>query len=67
MLDLIRMPSKDELAKLSSAELRDCVQVAFYQWQEAKRKGYDTDESEKIFETYDFEHLRRLGRFEKLL
>ena len=67
MLNLIRMPSKDELAKISTTELWDCVQVAFYQWQEAKRKGHDTDESEKIFEAYDFEHLRRLGRFEKLL
>ena len=67
MLNLIRMPSKDELAKLTSTELKDCVQVAFYQWQETKRKGRDADESEKIFEAYDYEHLRRLGRFEKLL
>jgi hypothetical protein len=61
------MPSKDELVKLSSTELKACVQVAFYQWQEAKRKGRDTKESEKIFEMYDYEHLRRLGRFKKLL
>jgi hypothetical protein len=61
------MPSKDELAKLSSTELKACVQVAFYQWQEAKRKGRDTKESEKIFEAYDYEHLNRLGRFKKLL
>jgi hypothetical protein len=67
MLNLIRMPTKDELAKLPSTELWDCVQVAFYQWQEAKRQGRDTNESEKIFEAYDYEHLRRLGRFEKLL
>jgi hypothetical protein len=61
------MPTKNELAKLSSTELKDCVQVAFYQWQEARRKGRDTKESEKIFEVYDYEHLRRLGRFTKLL
>ena len=67
MSNLIRMPSKDELAKLSAMELKDCVQVAFYQWQEAKRKGRDTKESEKIFEAYDYEHLNRLGRFKKLL
>ena len=67
MSNLIRMPSKDELAKLSSTELKECVQVAFYQWQEAKRKGRDTKESEKIFEAYDYEHLNRLGRFKKLL
>ena len=66
MSTLIRMPSKDELAKLSATELKDCVQVAFYQWQEAKRKGRDTKESEKIFEAYDYEHLKRSGTFKKL-
>jgi len=61
------MPSKDELFELTARELKDCVQVAFYQWQEDKRKGQDAKESEKIFEAYDYEHLRRSGRFEKLL
>ena len=66
MPHVIKMPTKDELANLSTAELKDCVQVAFYQWQETKRRGADTDESEQIFEAYDYEHLRRLGRFEKV-
>ena len=67
MPHVIRMPTKDELAKLSTMELKDCVQVAFYQWQETKRKGRDAKESEKIFEAYDYEHLRRSGTFKKLL
>ena len=67
MSNLIRMPSEDELAKLSYSELNDCIQVAFYQWQEAIQTGEDTTESEQIFYAYDNEQLRRLDRFEKNL
>ena len=67
MLNLVRMPAKNELAKLSYSELNTCIKVAHYQWQAAKQLETDMAESERIFHAYDNEQLKRLDRFEKRL
>jgi hypothetical protein len=67
MLNLVRMPTRAELIKLSHSELNVCIKFAFYQWQVARLLETDTAESERIYHMYDYEQLKRLDRFEKRL
>ena len=65
MSNLVRMPTENELAELSYSELNDCIQIAFYQWHQALKRGKDVAESEQILQAYDNEQLKRLHRLEK--
>ena len=63
----IIMPSKDELAELSHAELNERIQVAFDEWVEASRRGENVAEKKAIHRAYDAELLKRLHRIKKYL
>ena len=63
----IPMPSKDELAALSHAELNECIQLAFDQWLEARKRGEKVKEMRAIHQAYDNEQLRRLQRIKRYL
>ena len=62
-----KIPSKDELAELSHAELNECIQMAFDQWVEAMKRGEGTIEKRAIHRAYDSEQLNRLHRVRKYL
>jgi hypothetical protein len=64
---IITMPSKDELAELSHAELNERIQLAFDQWVEAIRRGENVAEKKAIHQAYDNEQLSRLHRIKKYL
>jgi hypothetical protein len=61
------MPSKDELAELSHAELNERIQLAFDQWVQAKKRGENISEMRAIHRAYDNELLSRLHRMKKYL
>lgn len=63
----IKMPTKDELAEISHAELSERIQLAFEQWLNASKQGKNADEAEAIHRAYDDELLRRLRRVKKYL
>jgi len=67
MSNRLAMPTEDELAEMSYSELHQGSLLAFYQWQEKKRLGEDTTESEKIFHAFDDEMSKRLERFKQYL
>ncbi len=61
----LSMPSKDELAELSHAELNARIQLAFDQWMQAVRQGQNAAEKKAIHAAYDNEQLNRLNRVKK--
>ncbi len=61
------MPTKDELAELSHAELNERIQLAFDQWIQAMRRGENAAEKKAIHHVYDNEQLNRLHRVKKYL
>ena len=63
----LSMPSKDELAELSHAELNECIQMAFDQWLEARKRGEGSTEKRAIHRAFDTEQLNRLNRVKKYL
>ena len=67
MSSRLTMPTEDELAELSHAELHECIRVAFHQWRAAFRTGEDIAECRQIFNAYDNEQLKRLKRVKKYL
>ena len=67
MEHILKIPSKDELAELSHAELNECIQMAFDQWVEAVRQGERSIEKKAIHRAYDCEQLNRLHRIKKYL
>ncbi len=67
MHNILAMPSKDELAELSHAELNECIQMAFDQWLEARKRGAGSIETRAIHRAYDTEQLNRLNRVKKYL
>lgn len=64
---IIPMPSKDELAALSHAELNQRIQMAFDQWVEAMRCGKNVAETKAIHRAYDNEQIQRLHRLKHYL
>jgi hypothetical protein len=67
MQKIIPMPTKDELAELSHAELNERIQQAFDQWLEARKRGKNVKETKAIHEAYDNEQLSRLHRIKRYL
>ncbi len=63
----LQMPTKDELAEISHAELSERIQLAFDQWLDATKQGEDADVAKAIHRAYDDELLRRLRRVKKYL
>ena len=65
MKKTLSMPTKDELAELSHAELNERIQTAFDQWIQAMRRGENAAEKKAIHHAYDNEQLNRLNRVKK--
>lgn len=65
MQKLLSMPTKDELAELSHAELNEYIHLAFDQWMQAIRQGENAAERKAIHHIYDNEQLNRLNRVMK--
>ncbi len=61
----LSMPTKDELAELSHAELNECIHLSFDQWMVAMRRGENAAEKKAIHHAYDNEQLNRLNRVKK--
>jgi hypothetical protein len=65
MTKILRVPTENELAEISLAELNKCVKSAYLQWQEAIRLDKNTTETKQIFCAYDNEQLKRLKHIKK--
>lgn len=63
----LKMPTKDELAEISHAELSERIQLAFDQWMTASKQEQDAEEAKAIHRAYDDELLKRLRRVKKYL
>ena len=61
----LTMPTKDELAELSHAELNEFIHLSFDQWIAAMRRGENAAEKKAIHHAYDNEQLNRLNRVKK--